>query len=367
MFLVIKKSKLILIFTIILGLLTIMYKISTRAIFTFNNNSEMADIIKDIFSSKSKALLEQDEESFEAIYDKNTKFGQWAFEHEVKKMKYLVNWSEKQGVKFTNITPTVVIRRLKGEKDRYSANLICSTEYKYVYLNNPEKINTFKIGTYHVLSITGREETWQINKEWYTDPFADSLNLDNIKVDSIREYISSQGSRDFSGISQRRVNAVNYADKYSGAANEEQYGFTYNKKYRDYNPQGGDCANFASQILFEGGKFRKNRSWNYNATGGTRAWLNAQGFKDYWVGSGRASVIAQGKYDQVYKAAYKLKPGDFIAYEKEGKITHISMVTGADSKGYSLVNCHNSDRHRVPWDLGWSNKGIKFWLVSVHF
>ncbi|MBM7558094.1 hypothetical protein JOC47_002964 [Halanaerobacter jeridensis] len=38
-----------------------------------------------------------------------------------------------------------------------------------------------------------------------------------------------------------------------------------------------------------------------------------------------------------------------------------------DSKGYILVNSHNSDRHRVPWDLGWSNNEIKFCLVRVHY
>ena len=83
--------------------------------------------------------------------------------------------------------------------------------------------------------------------------------------------------------------------------------------------------------------------------------------------SGRASVIAHGSYEQVYKLSFKLLPGDFIAYEKNADINHISVVTGADSKGYSLVSCHNSDRNRVPWDLGWSNKSIKFWLVRVHY
>ena len=46
----------------------------------------------------------------------------------------------------------------------------------------------------------------------------------------------------------------NFVELQASAENE----FKYNKKYRDYNPQGGDCANFASQILFEGGKFKKN-------------------------------------------------------------------------------------------------------------
>jgi len=30
---------------------------------------------------------------------------------------------------------------------------------------------------------------WLISKEWYTDPFADSLNTDNIKVDEFKQYL----------------------------------------------------------------------------------------------------------------------------------------------------------------------------------
>lgn len=83
--------------------------------------------------------------------------------------------------------------------------------------------------------------------------------------------------------------------------------------------------------------------------------------------SGRGSLITRGTYNQVFKNSFKLLPGDFIAYEKKGKVTHISVVTGIDSKGYALVNCHNTDRYRVPWDLGWSDKGIVFWLVRVNY
>lgn len=333
----------------------------------FNNNAEVKAIVEQIFITRNKSILDQDLEAIDSLYDKKSQYGVWAYEHEEKKMKYLHNWSEKQGVKFIDITPTVVLRRVRGNSDTYSMNILCSTEYKYVYENDKEKVNSFRIGTYHSITLKKIEANWFITKEWYTDPFADSLNLENIKTDSIKDYILTQTARDFSTLPKRRKDAVDYAYKYSGAANEEKYGFVYNKSYGDFNPQGGDCANFASQILFEGGKFRKTSAWNFSKGTGSKAWLNAQGFKDYMIASGRASVVASGNYDKVYKAAYKLKPGDFIAYEKGGKITHVSTVTDADSKGYTLVNCHNTDRNRVPWDLGWSNKTIKFWLISVHY
>ena len=95
--------------------------------------------------------------------------------------------------------------------------------------------------------------------------------------------------------------------------------------------------------------------------------MNAQGFKNYIICSGRGGYLARGTYQEIYKEAYKLRPGDFVAYEKKGKITHISTITGLDSKGYPLVTCHNTDRLLVPYDLGWSNKGIRFHLINVYY
>ena len=148
---------------------------------------------------------------------------------------------------------------------------------------------------------------------------------------------------------------------------EEEFEFKFNKDYKNFNPDGGDCANFASQIMYESGRFKKNSIWNYHNSSGTKAWVNAQGFKNYILNSGRGSIISKGSYEEIYKESYNLRPGDFVAYEKGGRITHVSTVTGVDSKGYALVTCHNTDRLLVPWDLGWSNKAIRFHLIRVHY
>ncbi|KXG74254.1 amidase domain-containing protein [Thermotalea metallivorans] len=327
---------------------------------------EFSPIVQHIFDARNQAIMEENTDLLDPLYDKELKYGRWAYEHELKKMKYLHQWSEKQGIQFIGIGAKTMIKWVKKKNDGYVINLMTATEYHYVYEDAPGKKNMFRIGTYHSLDIKQKDGTWVITREWYTDPFADSLHLDMEKSAAIKEFILSQQPRDFSDIHERRKNAVAYADQYSGAAGSEEYGYSYNKKYKNYNPLGGDCANFASQILYEGGKFRKTRTWNYDRDG-SKAWVNAQAFKNYMLYSGRASTIAYGNYDKVYKLSYQLRPGDFIAYEKNGKVTHISVVTGADSKGYTLVNCHNTDRYRVPWDLGWSNRGIKFWLIRVHY
>jgi hypothetical protein len=367
-FITMKKSTIMRIAAVIVIAIFIflIYKFSSTAPAALIND-EYTGVIKDIIECRNQAMLDNDATTIKSLYDTKTKYGTWAFEHEEKKLKYLHRWSEKQGVKFIDIRSVVVPRYVKEKNWGFSANLIVSTEYLYVYNDDPDRINYFRIGTYHTIDVLNQDEDWLIKKEWYTDPFADSLSLDEIKSDEIKNYIITQGARDLSNIGERRQKALEYADQFCGAAANEEYGFTYNKKYKDFNPQGGDCANFASQILYEGGKFKKNRAWNYDRGQVTKAWVNAQGFKDYMINSGRASLIASGSYNKVYKAAYKMLPGDIVAYEKKGKITHVSVVTGADSKGYTLVNCHNTDRYHVPWDLGWSDKGIKFYLIRVHF
>jgi len=357
------------IFFVFILLLLSLTPYSNNFVFAVTDDSkkEVTSYIDQIFQRRNKAILSSDLELIKSLYNMDTKYGTWAFEYEKRKMEYINNWAQKQGVKFTSIKPTVIVKKIKGSEENYSVYLLCSTEYKYVYEDNPKQENISTIGTYHNLQLMSKDGSYVISKEWYKDPFANSLDLGNIKADSIKKYIVSQSARDLSTIDQRRMNSVDYANKYCGAASTLEYNYKYNKKYRDYNPQGGDCANFASQILFEGGNFKKNFAWSYDKNGATRSWLNADGFKKYMIYSGRASVISYGSYEKVYKASYKLLPGDFVAYEKKNDITHISVVTGADSKGYSLVSCHNSDRSKVPWDLGWSDKNIKFWLVRVNY
>ena len=324
-------------------------------------------LLENIFDYRNKAILEQNEDILKELYDTGKKTGLWAYEHEVEKMKYLKNWSSKQGVIFNNIKTNVRIRKVK-EKEDDLYGIICNvaTDYNYSYEDEKDKQNIFRIGTEHYLNVKIKDNQYIITKEWYTDPFADSLNLENIKSEDIRIYISQQEKPEIQ-LTLEQEKAINYAHTYCGVSTNDEYEFKFNKDYKNFNPDGGDCANFASQIMYESGRFKKNNIWNYNNRDGTKAWVNAQGFKNYILNSGRGSLIVKGSYEQTYKQAYNLRPGDFVAYEKSGRITHVSTVTGLDSKGYPLVTCHNTDRLLVPWDLGWSNKAIKFHLIKVHY
>lgn len=324
-------------------------------------------IVLDMIAKRNACIKALDDKSLKASYNMSVKVSKWAYESEAQKIKYLKNWCEKQAVQFDSIQSTIKIRKVKKkEKDLYGILCFNATAFTYSYLDTPDVHNTFYLGTSHYLNLKKDGNRYVITKEWYTDPFADSLHLGILKSGEMRDYILNHKAPDYKP-DERTQKAINYAHQFCGVNPDPEFNFKYNKAYKNFNPEGGDCANFASQILYEGGGFKKNSTWNYENCFGTKAWVNAQGFKNYIVDSGRGGYIAKGTYQQVYKAAYNLRPGDFVAYEKKGKITHISTVTGLDSKGYPLVTCHNTDRLLVPYDLGWSNKGIRFHLINVYY
>lgn len=330
-------------------------------------DEQIVEVIQQMFKSRDKAIIEGDAKRLEELYDRGVLLGNWAYEHQIKKLKYLHMWANKQGIKFIDSYSKIKVNRINKRSGSFSATLSVTTEYKYSYEDEPDIINLFKLGTYHSLQMTAHNDNWVIIREWYTDPFADSLTLTDIKSEEVKSYILHAEPRNPSVVHSRRISALQYADRYCGGNSTQDHDFAYNKNYRNYNYSGGDCANFVSQALFEGGNFKKTGSWNYNNKGATKAWLNANALKNYMLNSGRGSLIARGTYLSVFKSSYKLEPGDIVAYEKKGKVAHVSIVTAADSKGYALVSCHNADRYRVPWDLGWSDAGIKFWLIKVHY
>ena len=334
----------------------------------FNTDTESFDtIIADIFKLRNECIIKQDTKVLKTLFLTEEKNGQWAYEFEVQRAQYLKNWAAKQGVSFTDVNSDIIIKSAKQVGRGYSFYILTSNEYTYAYNNDLNTKNTFRLGSYHSVDLipSDNKNEWMISREWYDDPLLDTLNMSGVTQD-ITSFISTHSPIDVSGISAARLSAVDYADTYCGAASDGRNNYLYNSEFTNYNALGGDCANFASQVLLAGG-FKKNGTWNYTGGKGSRAWVNAQGFKNYLVYSGRASLLAKGSYKETYQYAYSLRPGDIVAYVKKDKVTHVSVVTGVDSKGYPLVSCHNLDRNRVPWDMGWSGDSIKFILLNVSY
>ncbi len=278
------------------------------------------------------------------------------------------DWAAWRCIRFTTICSDVIIKRVREVGRGYAFRILVSTSYNYVYEDQPDLINLFRIGTYHSLdlipgSVAG---SWVISREWYMDPLQDPLLEDKSNTEEVRQFITAQTQTNYSGISGSRKLALEYADRFAGAASDGENGYGYNPEYPNYNDMGGDCSNYVSQILHESG-YKTGYGWNYTKNSATRSWCNAAGLQSYLVWSGKAYAIAQGNYIKVYQAAYQLAPGDAIAYIDGGRVDHMGFVAAVDSKGYPLVNTHTADRYHVPWDLGWNESDIKYILLKVNY
>ncbi len=376
MTILIKLSKIKIIISIIILLLIISGLIIIFKNFNSTNNHisvlneyfkvQLNEAVDTIFKIRNKATLNNNPEILEELYNIDIRTGLWAYVQEENNINYLNSWAKKRGIKFQDIKSDIIIDNVNRNNGGFSLNLLISSKYYYTYKNQESpKTNSFKLGTHHYMDIMPSNEKLMITKEWYTNPFT-YASAKNSANDKFWKIISSNNSQNNNHINETRKKAVDYADKFTGAANLKNE-HLYNPEYKNYRFLGGDCANYASQIMYEGAGFNKTSIWNYRQNSGTRAWLNAQAFYNYMVNSGRGSLISRGKYEEILEDSFKLMPGDFIAYEKNGEIVHISVVTGKDSQGYTLVNSHDTDRYRSPWDLGWNNDGVKFRLVKMNY
>lgn len=141
-----------------------------------------------------------------------------------------------------------------------------------------------------------------------------------------------------------------------------------NSAYKDFTYEGGDCANFASQVLTDkkAGGIPTDWNWCYSQGKGTRAWVQAEALVHHLIYSGLAALVKRGSFQEVFEAINLLEPGDIIGYEEKGEIVHVSIVVGRDAGGYMVVNSHTADRYHVPWDMGWDRRNL-YWLLHITY
>ena len=352
------------------------------------DKEELKQVMEGIYNSRCAALVSGDPSSLKQFYDVSQRYGQWALEHETKRTKYVKHWAFERQMQFTNIESAVRIKRIYPKKNGVRIALEESYKFDYIYPQDEEvSKNSFGVGIRHTVDLVKKDDKYIIYTDWYTDCFEDALSglsanaqsntSFNVEQDTLNEYYT------FKGVPNQHYNrerAVQYADKYCGAAWGSGNDFKYNKRYTDYNGIGGDCTNYASQVLGdkEGGGLRQDGTWffsysKFGSAPGTRACVNADGLKEYLLHSGKGTVIKRGNFKELTTATpeypngivSRLNAGDLICYAKKADIDHFAVVTAFDSHGYPLVNSHTTDRYHVPWDLGWGDTRIKFYLIHI--
>ncbi len=353
------------------------------------DNAKLESEIEDIYNKRSSVLVTGNLSDLPGCFDTSQKYGKWALEHEVKRAKYLKDWSNQRGLKFTDIKSTVRVKKAYPTKRGVRVGLEESYKFDYIYEKDENPItNSFGVGIRHTLDLIKKDNGYLIYNDWYTDCFEDALLAYSGDVTTIEtkgciyDFTNCQKPSDptVSTGKYNRLKAVEYADKYCGAAWGSENDFKYNKKYKDFTGIGGDCTNFASQILGdkEAGGLKFDGTWHcsyskYGNSTGSSAWVNADALRSYLVYSGKGSLIKKGTFKDLvtptndYACGFvqKLQLGDLVCYAKKSNMDHFGIVTGWDSHGYPLINSHTTDRYHVPWDLGWGDKNIFFHLIHI--
>jgi hypothetical protein len=190
------------------------------------DEKEIYDRVCEIFRARNSAFINKDLKVLPQYFDKFQKFGTWALEHEVRRVKYLSDWSMSRGISFTNISSQVIIKKIYKTGNGIKIVLLESYRFDYKYDDDPPVINTFGVGINHTMNLVKRNGIYVIYNDWYTDCFEDGLksytgNISEIKFnDSLKLDIKkySYNSELINTARYKRINAVNYADKYCGGA-----------------------------------------------------------------------------------------------------------------------------------------------------
>lgn len=134
----------------------------------------------------------------------------------------------------------------------------------------------------------------------------------------------------------QRENAVAYANKWA-------YG--RNPQYYDFQDLGGDCTNFASQVLFAGSgvmNYTPVYGWFYiNANNRTPSWTGVNELFDFLTSNRGA-----GPQGEVVSLA-EIMPGDIIQlkFQNHARFDHSPVVTdsGENTPETILLAAHSRD------------------------
>jgi hypothetical protein len=350
--------------------------------------ASISDFINKLYCTRNSSFTTGNVENLYKYFILSTNDGIYSLHHEFKRIAYLRNWANERNIIFTSITSYPKIRYIKGGPDHFKIRVDEEYKFEYVYNDEPNIKNEFGISIFHMTRLSKDDNSYKIAYDYYLDCFEDGLKkysftLKEKELPLNNEYVYNINFKrnDLKEPSNKKFNrnaCKEYANKYCGVTWASKNPTKYNKKYFNFTGSGGNCTNYVSQCLGdkEGGTLPTDSNWHYVAQtqSGSAAWLNADGFKNYILFSGKGKVVKKANFQDSLKplkngtSVFKnLFIGDLVSYDKKNDIDHNAIITGFDSKGYPLINSHTVDRYQVPFDLGWGDKDISFYFIHITY
>ncbi|MBC7195217.1 MAG: amidase domain-containing protein [Caldisericia bacterium] len=402
------KKILITILILTFSLFTILWLYSKMAKgipFKIEDESEIKDFINNYFSIRNSAVFDNNKiNNLLSLYsDSNQKLKN----HELERINFYKNWGHEWEWKLLDMKSCVYIEDLIYEKEEIRAKVYewimikskskklnlpnnfeelpeikelrkiqkekkelkeaIEDKIKYIikgYTEYPEIVDT-GIGVIHEMILKKENGEWRVYKDSY-DEGPDLTRSPDFDVQSneIKSNLNNQ-IIPLSSISYYydREDGANYADQYvyhyTSCSGDQYFPNYYNTCYKNFNPYGGDCANYVSQCLHAGGQPRifddgtyptGLNPWYYknNGTCNTTSddswntsWINADSLLHLIINSGRGEIESYSL----------LCIGDVAFWDEEpnGTMNHAVFVTVSGSGGNpDLMNSHTNDRYHCP-------------------
>jgi len=139
-----------------------------------------------------------------------------------------------------------------------------------------------------------------------------------------------------------RDDAVAYAHRWA---------FDRNPRYLDFEHLGGDCTNFASQVIYAGSKimnYTKTYGWYYiNSNNRSASWTSVEYLFRFLINNEGTGPFA------IQTDAKDMMPGDIIqlSFNGGGVFNHSPVVVSVGNPpdiGNILVAAHSYDRDNYP-------------------
>ena len=92
-------------------------------------DDQIEKIAKQLLNDINLAYVNEDEELLKEYYDTDILYGKWAYEYGLKKVDYLRQWKEKQGIEYTDIKSEYKFLKVSGTDQTYDLTVKSIDEY----------------------------------------------------------------------------------------------------------------------------------------------------------------------------------------------------------------------------------------------
>ena len=184
--------------------------------------------------------------------------------------------------------------------------------------------------------------------------------------------LTGQGVTSNTNTAYNRSKAAKYA---------QDYAKSYNPNYPNYNNAGGDCTNFVSQCVYDGGMPMRIGStdayWYYNSSGRSPSWAGADYFMRHWTKVRSSSYYGRAYEVRIYTRDYILNNrAAFGSFLSLGDI--VQVLNGVDSKAsHSIIVSEKTNNTNINYCAHTSDtlngdifsfidrQGATNWIVAI--